>query len=79
MFAKAVKYGFLLSLLPAALLVLLAGPLIILVFTPTYTTGDWAGDEGWLSDASLASAQRAAELILQKPPVARSRATAGVG
>ena len=36
MFAKAVKYGFLLSLLPAALLVLLAGPLIILVFTPTY-------------------------------------------
>jgi phytoene dehydrogenase-like protein len=45
-----------------------------------YVAGDWVGPEGWLSDASLASAKRAAELILQKPPamIARDSAPAGV-
>ena len=32
-----------------------------------YVAGDWVGAEGWLSDASLASAKRAAGLILQRP------------
>ena len=36
-----------------------------------YLAGDWIGGEGWLSDASLASAKRAAELAVQ--------ATAGGG
>ena len=31
-----------------------------------YVAGDWVGNEGWLSDASLASAKRAAELIVQR-------------
>jgi len=45
-----------------------------------YVAGDWVGGQGWLSDASLASAKRAAELVLQKLAVtlARSSATAGV-
>jgi phytoene dehydrogenase-like protein len=37
-----------------------------------YIAGDWVGDEGWLSDASLASAQRAAALA-----IARERAAVG--
>lgn len=32
-----------------------------------YVAGDWVGTEGWLSDASMASAKRAAELILERP------------
>lgn len=31
-----------------------------------YVAGDWVGQEGWLSDGSLASAKRAADLILRK-------------
>lgn len=31
-----------------------------------YVAGDWVGTEGWLSDASLASGKRAAELILRE-------------
>ncbi len=31
-----------------------------------YVAGDWVGSEGWLLDASLASARRAAELILTR-------------
>lgn len=39
-----------------------------------YAAGDWVGPEGWLSDASLASAKRAAELIIAKAPAsARAR------
>ncbi len=40
-----------------------------------YLAGDWVGAEGWLSDASLASAKRAVELILARPasvPIERS-------
>ena len=33
-----------------------------------YLAGDWVGGEGWLSDASAASAKRVAELVLQEPP-----------
>lgn len=29
-----------------------------------YVTGDWVGQEGWLSDASLASAKQAAEVVI---------------
>ncbi len=36
MFAKAVKYGFLLSILPGLLLLLLVGPLVELIFTRQY-------------------------------------------
>ena len=32
-----------------------------------YVAGDWVGPEGWLSDAALASAKRAAQLILERP------------
>lgn len=32
-----------------------------------YLAGDWVGEEGWLSDASAASARRAAHLIAQQP------------
>ena len=46
-----------------------------------YVAGDWVGSEGWLSDASLASAQRAAESILRKSatqaPTASSVAAVG--
>lgn len=46
-----------------------------------YVAGDWVGSEGWLSDASLASAKRAAECILHKSatqaPTASSVAAAG--
>lgn len=31
-----------------------------------YVTGDWVGQEGWLSDASLASAKQVADLIVNK-------------
>ncbi len=45
-----------------------------------YVAGDWVGAEGWLSDAALASAKRAAELVLAKPRItaARDKAPAGV-
>ena len=46
-----------------------------------YVAGDWVGSEGWLSDASLASAKRAAECILRKSAIqaatAPSEAIAG--
>lgn len=32
-----------------------------------YLAGDWVGPEGWLADASFASAKRTAELILAQP------------
>jgi len=41
-----------------------------------YVAGDWVGPEGWLSDASLASAKRAAEPILRHA-FAEARATNG--
>ena len=44
-----------------------------------YVAGDWVGAEGWLSDAGLASAKRAAELVLQKPAVAVARDSAPAG
>ncbi len=31
-----------------------------------YVAGDWVGQEGWLSDASLASAKQVAELVIDK-------------
>jgi hypothetical protein len=34
-----------------------------------YLAGDWVGAEGWLSDASAASAKRAAQLALETPAV----------
>jgi phytoene dehydrogenase-like protein len=40
-----------------------------------FVAGDWVGQEGMLADASLASAKRAAELIVQRSP-ARSAAAA---
>jgi phytoene dehydrogenase-like protein len=33
-----------------------------------YLAGDWVGSEGWLTDASFASARRAARLLLQQSP-----------
>ncbi len=44
-----------------------------------YVAGDWVGPEGWLSDAALSSAKRAAGLILRKPPVAFARDSALAG
>jgi phytoene dehydrogenase-like protein len=47
-----------------------------------YVAGDWVGGEGWLSDASAASAKRVAELVLRKPLVRATNAMAapaGVG
>ena len=41
--------------------------------------GDWAGDEGWLSDASLASAQRAAELVVRDTPAVTAREGVAAG
>jgi phytoene dehydrogenase-like protein len=35
-----------------------------------YVAGDWVGPEGWLADAALASARRAAELALEAPRAA---------
>lgn len=32
-----------------------------------YLAGDWVGPEGWLADASLASARHVTELILSRP------------
>ncbi len=31
-----------------------------------YVVGDWVGHEGWLADASFASARQAAEMIVNK-------------
>jgi hypothetical protein len=45
------------------------------VTSDLFVVGDWVGAEGMLVDASLASAKRAAELILQASPV-RSAAAA---
>jgi len=33
-----------------------------------YLAGDWVGSEGMLADASFASAQRAARLVVQRNP-----------
>ena len=33
-----------------------------------YVAGDWVGGEGWLADASFASARQAAQLLLQRTP-----------
>ncbi len=38
-----------------------------------FVAGDWVGAEGWLSDAALASAKRAAELALAKPRITAAR------
>jgi phytoene dehydrogenase-like protein len=42
-----------------------------------YLTGDWVGPEGFLIDASVASARSAARLALEDSPPARSKAAAG--
>jgi phytoene dehydrogenase-like protein len=42
-----------------------------------YLTGDWIGPEGFLIDASVASARSAARLALENSPPARSKAAAG--
>jgi phytoene dehydrogenase-like protein len=50
-----------------------------------YVAGDWVGSEGWLSDAGLASAKRAAALLLGgaagvgEPLTVRARAASPVG
>jgi phytoene dehydrogenase-like protein len=38
-----------------------------------YLSGDWVGAAGWLTDATMASARRAAELVLQRAPVSTER------
>jgi phytoene dehydrogenase-like protein len=44
-----------------------------------YIAGDWVGAEGWLSDAALASAKQAAELIIAQPVTSvQNRTPAGV-
>ncbi len=43
-----------------------------------YLAGDWVGGEGWLSDASAASAKRVAEAVLQKAPARASTEPAPV-
>ena len=48
-------------------------------FDNVYVAGDWVGGEGWLSDASLASARRAADLVLQQPRVAAARDSTPAG
>ena len=40
-----------------------------------FVAGDWVGAAGWLSDASLASAQRAAESIIRKTTAQASNAS----
>jgi phytoene dehydrogenase-like protein len=42
-----------------------------------YLAGDWVGPEGFLVDASVASARRAAELALEDGAAARGKAAAG--
>jgi phytoene dehydrogenase-like protein len=42
-----------------------------------YLAGDWVGPEGFLVDASAASAQSAARLVLEDDPSARRDVTAG--
>ncbi len=41
-----------------------------------YVAGDWVGDEGWLSDASAASARHVAELVLRKTSARTTNAMA---
>ena len=43
-----------------------------------YLAGDWVGSEGWLADASLASAQRAATAALEADTTPARTSTAGV-
>lgn len=43
-----------------------------------YLAGDWVGGEGWLVDASLASAKLAASAALDSMPAARAPAATGV-
>lgn len=45
-------------------------------FTNLYLAGDWVGPEGFLLDASMASARRAAELVLRRAP-SSGKSTAG--
>ena len=42
-----------------------------------YVAGDWVGSEGFLVDASVASARRAAELALEDGAVERGEISAG--
>jgi phytoene dehydrogenase-like protein len=42
-----------------------------------YLAGDWVGPEGFLVDASMASARRAAQLVSQYVPSSRGRAVSG--
>ena len=42
-----------------------------------YLAGDWVGPEGFLMDASVASARSAARLVLEDSPPTRSKAAAG--
>jgi phytoene dehydrogenase-like protein len=42
-----------------------------------YVAGDWVGPEGFLADASLASARRAAWLALEDGAVERGEISAG--
>ena len=43
-----------------------------------YLAGDWVGSEGWLADASLASAKRAATAALEADTTPARTSTAGV-
>lgn len=36
-----------------------------------YLIGDWVGDEGWLADASFASAQKVADLVIDRKIIAQ--------
>jgi uncharacterized protein with NAD-binding domain and iron-sulfur cluster len=40
-----------------------------------YIAGDWVGKQGWLVDASLASAREAAEIVLSRTPAPEGTAT----
>jgi hypothetical protein len=42
-----------------------------------YLAGDWIGPEGFLVDASVASARRAAQLILEDGRPSREKVAAG--
>jgi hypothetical protein len=42
-----------------------------------YLAGDWVGPEGFLIDASMASARRAAEVVLEDGWLSRVKVAAG--
>ncbi|MCH8009616.1 MAG: hypothetical protein IIC91_12210 [Chloroflexi bacterium] len=42
-----------------------ARPDPVTALSGVYLAGDWVGSEGWLADASLASAKRAADAALE--------------